>query len=701
MTERASKRAPLHASGRGGRVLDKEIPLFIAAHGFDKVTRRIQNGNIQGHSGVGHQGAWRRGSQPVKQNGENTTERTRAYSAPTLQRQPTPPISSPSEDRMSPCTMDIWTYENSSSAPAHEKVVIHVHDEGNNISRNFICKKDILLTHMKYFKSYLAQDLEISVHCDVSIFKWLMEYVHEDKKPSSDPTIAVSILISSDFLQMTDLVNESLRYVASHIQEIVKLPIDLDCVSKSLISKLAALYTYDELDKIKDRKDRIVGALFLHKIYELLLTTNSDKEPCNVLYRCQLCGKLFTEKQKSWAICPKTSPFITFNGDSVSAHVVDTNWDVNAYLAAQRAKRFTWKEIFWRIWALVNDDICKVCGRHFVIAEIGHCCFHLSLPTFKSGNAIGVFPCCDSVVQRFEGGTVRPGGCYTRDHTVSLSKSEDFIKSVIARHADILIPWNGNGQSSSTASNTLFAPVQDNVSDSDSDSSSTSSGDTFGPDWRRRSKWSRSTTHPVVFGDGDGLRKSLQQTNPSFTSSSRSQSAHALSNINSSAGSSQLVSQSPNGAVFGMNACLGILGCSDKYNNINNDKQDRPFEDPLKSSSKVTVPTATMQSRRRRKKRSTRYTDQNLASNHAGDWWMRLGPKARNTCLLDSQRESDARRMQTLITTLEKRRVDSDRPEREMTRKQQSDQNTTSKSQKKTLSRRGSTPGVTRHVSSR
>eukprot|EP01060_Flectonema_neradi_P025041 TRINITY_DN33886_c0_g1_i1.p1 TRINITY_DN33886_c0_g1~~TRINITY_DN33886_c0_g1_i1.p1 ORF type:complete len:709 (+),score=104.94 TRINITY_DN33886_c0_g1_i1:248-2128(+) len=625
-------------------------------------------------------------------------ERARAYSAPTMQRQPTPPIASPAEERLSsPCTMEIWSYEGSSSASENEKVTIHVHDECNGITRNFICKKDVLLTHMKYFKSYLAQDLEISVHCDVSIFKWLMEYVHDDKKPASDPTIAVSILISSDFLQMTNLVNESLQYVASHIQEIVKLPIDLDCISKSLISRLAALYTYDELDRVKDRKDRIVGALFLHKLLELLRTRDADGEPCNVLFRCVLCGKLFTEKQKSWAVCPKTSPFITFNGDSVSAHVVDNNWDVNAYLSVQRAKRLSWKEIFWRTWALVNDDICKVCGRHFVIAEMGHCSFHLSLPTFKSGNAVGVFPCCDTPVQRFEGGTVRPGGCYTRDHTLSISKNEEFIKSVIARHSDLLIPWNNNTQSTC---NTLYAPVQDTGSDVDSDASSTSSGETFGPDWRRRSRWSLNTTHPVVFTEGDGLRKSLQQTNTSFPSTLRSQSSNVLPNSSSSniqAGSSQLSSQPSDGTIFGMNACLGILGCSDKYNNIDKqDKHERQDSDPPKSS-KVTVPTASMQSRKRRKKKSSNRCSEHVPSSHASDWWMRLGPKARSTCLLDSQRESDSRRMQNLIAVLEKRRVDSD-TDKEILKKHQPEP-ATSKPQKKSLSKRGS--GLSRPGSSR
>jgi len=57
---------------------------------------------------------------------------------------------------------------------------------------------------MKYFEKYLSDqqtldDIDISVHCDISIFDWLMKYVH-DMKPSMEIKTAISILISSDFL---------------------------------------------------------------------------------------------------------------------------------------------------------------------------------------------------------------------------------------------------------------------------------------------------------------------------------------------------------------------------------------------------------------------------------------------------------------------------------------------------------------------
>ena len=91
---------------------------------------------------------------------------------------------------------------------------------------------------MKYFEKYLsdsksADDIDISVHCDINIFDWLMRYIHR-KEPQVEVKNAVSILISSDFLQMEDLVEEALNYVARKIGQIIQLPIDMNCMNSAL-----------------------------------------------------------------------------------------------------------------------------------------------------------------------------------------------------------------------------------------------------------------------------------------------------------------------------------------------------------------------------------------------------------------------------------------------------------------------------------
>ena len=51
------------------------------------------------------------------------------------------------------------------------------------VKQDFQCPRDLLVQEMKYFAEYLSTDaqrweeVDISVHCDVQIFEWLMRYV--------------------------------------------------------------------------------------------------------------------------------------------------------------------------------------------------------------------------------------------------------------------------------------------------------------------------------------------------------------------------------------------------------------------------------------------------------------------------------------------------------------------------------------------
>lgn len=64
---------------------------------------------------------------------------------------------------------------------------------------------------MGYFADVTAgqrlEDMDISVHCDLQIFEWLMRWVKRDTMavelwPTLDPTNVVPILVSAGFLQV-------------------------------------------------------------------------------------------------------------------------------------------------------------------------------------------------------------------------------------------------------------------------------------------------------------------------------------------------------------------------------------------------------------------------------------------------------------------------------------------------------------------
>ncbi|KAA3677078.1 uncharacterized protein DEA37_0014065 [Paragonimus westermani] len=113
--------------------------------------------------------------------------------------------------------------------------------------RDFVCDRDLLISEMVYFRSYLVDDanafipdVEILVHCDVKVFEWLMRYVKRRNEPKNYQECSLSVsnvlalLISSDFLQMDSLCAPYFTTL-----RIVK---QLDVV---------------ELEKVKDKKDKV------------------------------------------------------------------------------------------------------------------------------------------------------------------------------------------------------------------------------------------------------------------------------------------------------------------------------------------------------------------------------------------------------------------------------------------------------------
>jgi hypothetical protein len=70
----------------------------------------------------------------------------------------------------------------------HDVTLQSVCKQNRLINRDFKVNRLLLLSHMKYFTTYLSgsdsfDDIDISVHCDVHIFDWLVKYVHNQAKP--------------------------------------------------------------------------------------------------------------------------------------------------------------------------------------------------------------------------------------------------------------------------------------------------------------------------------------------------------------------------------------------------------------------------------------------------------------------------------------------------------------------------------------
>ncbi|KAL8185082.1 UNVERIFIED_CONTAM: hypothetical protein K2H54_036933 [Gekko kuhli] len=132
---------------------------------------------------------------------------------------------------------------------------------------------------MKYFAEYLSMDaqrweeVDISVHCDVHIFNWLIRYVKRNTKeyevheiPALEPSNVISILISSEFLKMDSLVEKCIHYCHKNMSAIVATPCNMNCINANLVTRIADLFTHNEVEEVKDKRDKFKRWYFFNSI---------------------------------------------------------------------------------------------------------------------------------------------------------------------------------------------------------------------------------------------------------------------------------------------------------------------------------------------------------------------------------------------------------------------------------------------------
>lgn len=146
-------------------------------------------------------------------------------------------------------------------------IIVHVIDQSRGISRDFSCSKEKVMTKMRYFQSYfngshMIEDLDISVHCDVYVFEWLVRFLMAPTEPKLVLKSVISILISAEFLGIDDLVEKCLVYVTKHLEEVIRLPIDMSCLNQSILDRLEAKVNLAELATLRDPKDKLTGKMY-------------------------------------------------------------------------------------------------------------------------------------------------------------------------------------------------------------------------------------------------------------------------------------------------------------------------------------------------------------------------------------------------------------------------------------------------------
>ncbi|XP_044933814.1 uncharacterized protein KIAA1841 homolog isoform X2 [Mustela putorius furo] len=303
-------------------------------------------------------------------------------------------------------------------------MVIHVCDEAKNLKEDFICPRDLLISEMKYFAEYLSMDaqrweeVDISVHCDVHIFNWLIKYVKRNTKenkdcemPTLEPGNVISILISSEFLKMDSLVEQCIQYCHKNMNAIVATPCNMNCINANLLTRIADLFTHNEVDDLKDKKDKFRSKLFCKKIERLFdpeYLNPDSRNNASTLYRCCLCKKLLTKETERRIPCIPGKINVDQHGNIIYIHIRDKTWDVHEYLNSLFEELKSWRDVYWRLWGTVNWLTCSRCYQAFLCIEFSHCQYHSETVVYPTASSslstvgTGIYPCCNQKVLRFD-----------------------------------------------------------------------------------------------------------------------------------------------------------------------------------------------------------------------------------------------------------------------------------------------------------
>lgn len=195
--------------------------------------------------------------------------------------------------------------------PPKRPVRIVVHDKAKHESRTFSCDAMLLRNSMAYFASVLDQLLEVAerstnaplslnVNCDIPIFSWLMEYVHH-RAPPMLPGNVVSLILSSNFLMMSQLYEDGLAYLKTHLVEVLLTDVNMDCIPAETTVKLAQRMSEDDIaavlsSLIESNSERCANRSFLSTLLRHVVQQRYCDDPVSLCW-CQSCGTLMDVEQ--------------------------------------------------------------------------------------------------------------------------------------------------------------------------------------------------------------------------------------------------------------------------------------------------------------------------------------------------------------------------------------------------------------------
>ncbi|XP_061940645.1 SANT and BTB domain regulator of class switch recombination isoform X2 [Apis cerana] len=339
------------------------------------------------------------------------------------------------------------------------EVEIHVCDEEKNIKKNFRCPQKLLIQKMRYFADVTAgqklEEIDISVHCDVTIFDWLMRWVKKDIiKKSEWPVLEINnvipIMVSASFLQMEPLLESCLQYCHDNMSDILKTSTVLTGLDDNLLIRLVEQFTNEDVEALKDKKDKIQSKLFCKLIMSLVEVMPDNKKghysSLATLFKCSKCEKNIIQSVSNYVPCISSAMKIDNYGNIHSKHIRDLTWTLNDYIIALRTELRSWRKVYWRLWGDCHFLFCTQCNIYFPIHQYEWCCYHAEFPQFFINEQqrpipfpLGRYPCCSQRAYKFE---VLPNheGCRYREHIPDIRTQRDIsILNIFTVHREVIV----------------------------------------------------------------------------------------------------------------------------------------------------------------------------------------------------------------------------------------------------------------------
>ena len=89
-------------------------------------------------------------------------------------------------------------------------------------------------------------------------------------------------------------------------------------------------------------------------------------------------------------------------GRVVYSHEVSPTWNINSYIhTLQQQEALPPRDIYWRIWSLVNTLSCDQCQAPFQCCDLMGCSYHPQGLSLSGSAGVATYLCCSQPATKF------------------------------------------------------------------------------------------------------------------------------------------------------------------------------------------------------------------------------------------------------------------------------------------------------------